>query len=229
MSDASVAIDLEGRYPVPNLVSIVENLMENTSPPMRIGRKTILSMLKAAPEPKAVLDNPHEFAAALVGIIKTRLSDQLVGGIKYERDGTWYEQSQFDDLVEAFVANVVKSEANAFAGGTHIYDGVTIDSETIERPFAEALEKDARVKLYVKLPGWFLVPTPIGGYNPDWAVVMDMGDGQERLYLVRETKPSTNLDDLRPDERRKIQCGEKHFVDTLGGNFKVVTDISQIL
>jgi type III restriction enzyme len=186
-------------------------------------------MLKAAPEPKAILNNPHEFASALVGIIKTKLADQLVGGIQYERDGTWYEQSQFDDLIEAFAANVVKSEANAYSGGTHIYDGVNIDSETIERPFAEALERDARVKLYVKLPNWFLVPTPIGNYNPDWAIVMDIGEGQDRLYLVRETKGSTNLDDLRPDEQRKIECGKKHFVDALGGNFKFVRDISQIL
>ena len=156
------------------------------------------------------------------------MSDQLVGGIQYERDGTWYEQSQFDDLIEAFAANVVKSEASAFAGGTHIYDGVNIDSETIERPFAEALEKDARVKLYVKLPRWFEVHTPIGGYNPDWAIVMDPGDGQDRLYLVRETKGSINLDDLRPDERRKIECGKKHFVDTLGVDYGVVTAANQL-
>jgi type III restriction enzyme len=229
LADASVAIDLEGRYPVPNAVSIVENLMESTSPPMRVGRKTILSILKSAPEPKLVLDNPREFAAALVSIIKSKLADQLVGGIQYERDGSWYEQSQFDDLIEAFVANVVKSEANAFAGGTHIYDGVDTDSESIERPFAEALERDARVKLYVKLPRWFEVRTPIGGYYPDWAVVMDIGDAQDRLYLVRETKGSTATDKLRPDERRKVECGKKHFVDALGVDYKVVTAISEIV
>src|SRR5689334_1588873 len=77
---ARLAIDLEGRYPLPNIISIVENLMEATSPPMRIGRRTILSILKAAPEPQALLDNPHEFASALVGIVKTKLADQLVGG-----------------------------------------------------------------------------------------------------------------------------------------------------
>lgn len=223
LADASVAIDLEGRYPVPNVVSIVENLMEATSPSMRIGRKTILSILKAAPHPKAVLDNPHEFAAALAGIIKTKLADQLVSGIQYERDGTWYEQSKFDDLMEAFATNVVKSEANPTSGGTHIYDGVDIDSETIERPFAEALERDARVKLYIKLPRWFEVRTPIGGYNPDWAIVMDTGEGQDRLYLVRETKGALGLDKLRPDERRKITCGIRHFKDTLGVDFQVVT------
>ena len=196
---------------------------------MRIGRKTILSILKAAPDPKSVLDNPHEFAAALVGIIKTKLADQLVGGIKYEPDGTWYEQSQFDDLIEAFAANVVKSEASALAGGTHIYDGVDIDSETVERPFAEALEKDARVKLYVKLPRWFEVRTPIGGYNPDWAIVMQTDERQDRLYLVRETKGSTNLDDLRPDERRKVECGMRHFKTTLKVDYKVITTISEVL
>jgi len=91
------------------------------------------------------------------------------------------------------------------------------------------LEKDARVKLYVKLPRWFEVRTPIGGYNPDWAIVMDTGEGQDRLYLVRETKPSTNLDDLRPDEGRKIKCGRKHFNETLGVDYSVVTNITEIL
>lgn len=228
LADASVAIDLEGRYPVPNLVSIVENLMEATSPPMRLGRKTILAILKAAPNPKAMLDNPHEFASALTGIVKTKLADQLVGGIRYERDGTWYEQTQFDDLVEAFAANVVKSEPNGLAGGTHIYDGVDTDSATIERPFAEDLEKDARVKLYVKLPRWFSVPTPIGGYNPDWAIVMGAGEGQDRLYLVRETKGSTDPDKLRSDERRKIECGRKHFTDALGVSYRVATSVAEL-
>lgn len=226
-ADASVAIDLEGRFPIPNVVSIVENLMEATSPPMRIGRKTVLAILKAAPDPKAVLDNPHEYAAALVGIIKTKLADQLVGGIQYERDGTWYEQTQFDDLIVAFAANVVKSEASSYAGGTHVYDGVVVDSETIERPFAEALERDARVKLYIKLPGWFQVRTPIGGYNPDWAIVMDTGQGQDRLYLVRETKGRTTLADLRPDERRKIEWDNKHFNDALGQDYKVTRKLAK--
>lgn len=210
LADASVAIDLEGRYPVPNAVFIVEKLMEATSPPMRIGRKTVLSILRAAPIPKTVLDNPHEFAAALASIIKSKLADQLVGGIKYEPDGTWYEQSQFEELIEAFAANVVKSEANAFAGGTHIYDGVSIDSETIERPFAEALEHDARVKLYVKLPRWFEVVTPIGGYNPDWAIVMDFGEGQERLYLVPASRRT-----LRVRSSSTTGCARRNRVSML--------------
>jgi type III restriction enzyme len=220
-ADASVAIDLEGRFPLPNIVAVVENLMEATTPPM-------LAILKKLPAPERALANPQEFAAAMVMTIKTRLADQLVDGIQYERDGTWYEQRQFDDLIDAFAANVVKSEEKDGSGGTHIYDGLIVDSETIERPFAEALEKDDRIKLYVKLPTWFQVPTPIGAYNPDWAIVFGGDDEADHLYLVRETKGTTHLPDLRPDEERKVKCGRKHFRDALGVDYRVVTDAGQL-
>lgn len=67
--------------------------------------------------------------------------------------------------------------------------------------------------MYLKLPAWFTVPTPVGEYNPDWALVMqETGeDGQPVLYLVTETEGSTRKDDLRPDEWRKIKCGAAHF------------------
>lgn len=108
-------------------------------------------------------------------------------------------------------------------GGTHLYDGVKWDSPTIEKPFAESLEKMANVKLYIKLPDWFTIVTPIGRYNPDWAIVMDDPENdEERLYLVRETKGSLDLDDLRPDERRKIICGRKHFGEALSTSYQIV-------
>lgn len=223
-----MAIDLEGRFPLPNIVAVVENLMEATTPPMRIGRKTILAILKQLPAPEKALANPQEFAAALVTAIKTRLSDQLVNGITYEQDGTWYDQRQFDELIDAFADNVVQSVEKGGSGGTHIYDGVIVDSDTIERPFAEALEKDDRIKLYVKLPAWFQVPTPIGSYNPDWAIVFGGDEGTDQLYLVRETKPTTHLPDLRSDERRKVLCGRRHFGDALNVSFSVVTNALQL-
>lgn len=227
-ADASVAIDLEGRFPLPNIVTLVESLMEATTPPMRIGRRSILAILKKLPAPERALANPQEFATALAQAIKSRLADQLVNGITYERDGTWYEQRQFDELIDAFADNVVQSVSKGGSGGTHIYDGVIIDSDTIERPFAEALEKDDRIKLYVKLPAWFQVPTPIGSYNPDWAIVFEGDDGDDHLYLVRETKSTTNLSDLRPDERHKILCGRKHFRDTLGVDYRVIVNAAQL-
>ena len=66
------------------------------------------------------------------------------------------------------------------------------------------------MKVYAKLPGWFQVPTPLGGYNPDWAVLVQTEEG-ERLYFVVETKGSLFVDSLREQEAGKITCGKAHF------------------
>ena len=105
----------------------------------------------------------------------------------------------------------------------------------MEKEFVEGLEKRDDVKLYLKLPRWFTVSTPVGNYNPDWAIVMEERDAfgqptdKSLLYLVRETKSTTHLDDLRSDERRKILCGESHFKEALGVDYRVVTTSNQLL
>jgi type III restriction enzyme len=85
-----------------------------------------------------------------------------------------------------------------------------VNSSTVERPFAEELELNTRVKVYAKLPGWFTVPTPLGLYNPDWAVLVE-ADGAERLYFVVETKGSLLADEIRATESAKIVCAKAHF------------------
>jgi len=78
------------------------------------------------------------------------------------------------------------------------------------------------------------VTTPIGDYNPDWAIVLEARDaygrplGEERLYLVRETKAGLRPDELRPDERRRIACGERHFREALGVDYRVVERAEQL-
>ena len=231
-SGARTAIDLVGRYPLPNLVEIMENLMENTSPPMRVSRRTLLEVFRRTGSRAVALDNPHEFATVAVGIVKNKLSEQLVEGIRYERLDEWYEMTLFDSEIETWADHIVPSTERNGAGGTHIYDGVPFDSETIEKPFIEALEKRKDVKLYIKLPSWFTVATPIGAYNPDWAIVMENPDGgDDLLYLVRETKGTLDIDALRPDEKRKILCGRKHFRDTLEmgqTGYRVITEAEQL-
>ena len=91
-----------------------------------------------------------------------------------------------------------------------VYKRQVYDSAGVERTFAEQLEKNEAVKVYAKLPGWFKVPTPLGTYNPDWAVLVEKG-GVERLYFVVETKSSLFTDDLRDKESAKIECGKAHF------------------
>ena len=215
MSGAKTVIDLAGRYPLPNLVDTMMHLLENTTPPMRLTRKTLLEIFRRTQKQQAALDNPHEFASVAVRIIKEKLTDQLVDGIKYEKIGECYEMCQFETSIESWDDHLIPAKHS-------LYDHVIFDSE-VERKFVEGLEKLNYVKLYVKLPAFFKVPTPIGSYNPDWAIVVDYPDDEsERLYLVRETKGTTNLDDLRPNERRKIECGKQHFREALGVDYEVV-------
>ena len=90
-----------------------------------------------------------------------------------------------------------------------VFEHVLVDS-AVEWEFADQLEKNEAVKLYAKLPGWFKVPTPLGTYNPDWAVLVQHDDG-ERLYFVVETKGTVITDALRQSEAAKIACGHAHF------------------
>jgi type III restriction enzyme len=226
MSAARSILDLSGRYPLPNLVEIMTDLMAHTTPPMRLTRRTLLEIIKRAPNPQAVVDNPHEFATVAVGIIKAKLADQLVDGIQYEKINEWYEMTQFEGEIPGWEDYMVPADKS-------VYDQVICDSG-IERRFVEELEARDDVKLYVKLPSWFTVSTPIGEYNPDWAVVIERENGageptgERMLYLVSETKSTTDLDELRPDESRKIRCGERHFQEALGVDYKVVTSASEL-
>jgi type III restriction enzyme len=230
-SGARTAVDLVGRFPLPNLLEVMESLMENTTPPMRITRRTLLEIYSRTKNKESAVENPHEFAAVAVGIIKEKLTDQLVDGIQYEKLGQWYEMSQFEAELETWSEYLVKSERPDGSEGASLYDGVFWDSITIEKPFIEALEHRKDVRLYFRLPDWFVVKTPIGQYNPDWAIVMDNPeeeDAEPILYLVRETKATGRLSDLRPQERRKILCGKRHFEEALGVSYRVVSSASEL-
>ena len=215
MSGAKTVIDLAGRYPLPNLVDTMMHLLENTTPPMRLTRKTLLEIFRGTQKQQAALDNPHEFASVAVRIIKEKLTDQLVNGIKYEKIGECYEMCQFETSIRSWENHLIPAERS-------LYDHVIYDSE-VERKFVEGLEQRRDVKLYVKLPAFFKVPTPIGNYNPDWAIVIEDPDYEDpRVYLVRETKGTTNPDHLRPDERRKVDCGKRHFGEALDVDYEIV-------
>jgi type III restriction enzyme len=213
--------------PFPNLVEVLSALLERTSPPVRLTRCTLLQIFKQASfdTQVAALKNPFEFATIAARIIKIKLVDQLVNGIQYEKINQWYEMTRFED-VPGWSDNLVPAEHS-------IYDHVVYESE-IEKAFVEGLEHREDVKLYIKLPGWFTVPTPVGEYNPDWAIVLEPRDefgeptGEELLYLVSETKDTTDRSKLRLDETRKIHCGERHFRDALGVNYQVARDAKDL-
>ena len=109
----------------------------------------------------------------------------------------------------ARIAELTGYLKNLLPSQKSVYEQVVYDLGR-EQEFADRLEKNNAVKVYAKLPGWFTVPTPLGTYNPDWAVLIEK-EGLERLYFVVETKGSDFAYDLRGTEVAKIKCGRAHF------------------
>ena len=149
--------------------------------------------------------NPQQFIELAAEIINRTKRLALVDGIKYQRigDDAYYAQELFESQE---LSGYLKSMIDA---NKSVHEQVIYQSDT-ERTFAEDLEKNEAIKVYAKLPGWFKIPTPLGTYNPDWAVLVDKPEG-ERLYLVVETKSGLFTDDLRDKESAKINCGKAHF------------------
>ncbi len=104
------------------------------------------------------------------------------------------------------------------------YDYIEYDSD-VEKNVVKKLDEAENVKFYCKLPSWFKIPTPLGSYNPDWAVVTE---NDEKLYLVRETKSAHDSEKRRVVENKKIKCGQAHF-DELDVDFKVATTIAEVV
>lgn len=182
-----------------------------------LSRATIVRILKGTDKLDQVTVNPSVFIDRVAAAMNQALYEQLTDSIVYEpSSGQAYTARQFiefqqEETVAAIVVDVDKS----------ITDKVVCDSK-VEEAFARYLDKHDEVRLFLKLPGWFLVPTPLGNYNPDWAIVRQEPDGHY-LYLVRETKGGSDIDKLRFEtEGWKIRFGEAHFrsirVDYAWGN-----------
>jgi type III restriction enzyme len=171
--------------------------------------------------------NPQQFIELAAEIINRTKRMALVDGIKYQRigDDAYYAQQLFESQE---LSGYLKSMIDA---NKSVHEQVIYQSDT-ERSFAEDLEKNEAIKVYAKLPAWFKVPTPLGPYNPDWAVLVDKPEG-ERLYLVVETKSSMFTDDLRDKESAKINCGRAHFKALENGDnsavYKIATSVNDVL
>jgi len=200
----------------PDLVQMLRHHLENTSPPCRLTRSTLREIVTAERVIPQALKNPQAWVVQAAAKIRKHLMEQICRGIKYERTGDWYEMRKIFD------AEIKGYESNTLPAKVSLYDRVIFDSN-VEHDFAEGLEKRGDVKLYVKLPRGFVVDTPVGKYNPDWAIVIEH-EGERRLYLVRETKGEG---ELRPTEEHKTECGDRHFKE-LGVNYEVVSSAEDL-
>ena len=167
--------------------------------------------------------NPQAFMTEVAKLLTRTLNEMIVDGIKYEKmTGQEYEMRLFEEKeIEEYLSRLYEVQSN---DDRTPYDYIPFDSE-IERDVAEKLDGNENVKFFCKLPNWFKVATPVGDYNPDWAVVLEQDC---KLYLVRETKSTHDRDKLREQEKRKIECGQAHF-DCIGVDYKVATNIHEVL
>lgn len=198
---------------VPDIVSYLQHETKLT-------RKTIIAILKESGTLTDFKRNPQLYMMQTARILNAAKRLAMVDGVKYEKlpSGEAYDQQLF--LQEELIS--YKDNTVEVKGDRSPFKHIIVDSE-VERAFVKECEQDENVKSYIKLPSWFKVKTPLGPYNPDWAILLEKF-GQERLYFIVETKGSTASEDIRPTELAKIKCGRKHFaaLDT-GVVFKKTT------
>jgi len=210
---AEEALDY-GNRPVSDLLAYLQNETELT-------RSTLVRILKESGRLGEFFDNPQGFLDRVAGVLKHELHRLLVDGIKYERiDGAGAE-AEWEMLL--FRNEEVINCLTALDVEKSVYEYVVYESE-VERELARSLDEREDIRLFVKLPDWFKVDTPVGAYNPDWAILKH--DGQA-LYLVRETKGTPDFPKLRTGETDKIRCGQKHF-EALGMPFAVAVTANEV-
>ncbi len=152
---------------------------------------------------------------------KQRIHRLLVDGIKYDRIGGTGPEAEWEMVL--FKNEELVNVLTALQVQRSIYDYVVYESE-VEREFARRLDQRNDIRLFVKLPDWFKAETPVGTYNPDWAIVKH---DEEIVYLVRETKGTKDFLKLRTTEADKVRCGQRHF-EALGVPFAVATTADDV-
>ena len=196
-------------------VKKIPNLLADIQRQTQMTRRVIFEVLDQAGMFEQVAINPQQVideTAQAINRVKRRLA---VDGVKYHRTGEYYDMTLFEnDELQTYLYDAATTKSGVIAVGDQaktIYDYVAVDSE-VEREFMQSLEDNTDVKFYIKLPGWFKIDTPVGKYNPDWAVAFD---GDERIYFVAETKGSDDIHDnhLSSNERSKITAARQHFAE----------------
>ena len=216
---ATIALD-ETDIELPDVLTELQDRTQLT-------RRSIQRILSESRRLDDFLQNPQQFIELAGQAINKCKRQALVDGIKYQRlgDEHYFAQELFEtEELTGYLKNMIDATKS-------VYESVVYESGN-EATFADQLEKNTAVKVYAKLPGWFSVPTPLGRYHPDWAVLVESNQG-EQLYFVVETKGSPFLDDLRIPETAKIKCGQAHFaalnVSEFPARYRVSTTVDDLL
>ena len=219
-ADRQIATRVRDAEPVKVLPDILAFLQKETE----LTRHTLAEILKRSGRLAELKINPQAFMAAVAKEISRALHDLMLEGIKYEKvAGTYWEQSRIEQDAEEGIVRYLSNLYEVQNREKSLFDAIEYESE-VEKQFARDLDSNENVKLFVKLPSWFKIDTPIGSYNPDWAFVTER---EEKLYFVRETKSTLDSEERRTKENQKIACGRKHF-ESIGVDYNVVTSLAEV-
>ena len=206
---------------LPDLLGALQEQTELT-------RQTLLEIIKRCGRLAEFKTNPQGFITEAAKAIHKALDELLVDGIRYEKlAGEHYRMELFDEPeLETYLDRAYKVQhAQSSEYIQTPYDYIEVDSH-IERQTAQALDGAENVKFFCKLPRWFTIPTPVGDYNPDWAVVLEE---DKKVYLIRETKSTHDADKRRLEENLKILCGKAHFRALGGVDYRVATSVAEVV
>jgi type III restriction enzyme len=223
---AGVAADrvLENDTQVMEAPKVLPDIIAYFQKETELTRHTLVAILKGSNRIGDFRVNPQQFMALAAREIGYAMHDLMLKGIKYEKiAGELWEMQRIEEDAEKGISRYLKNLYEVQNRDKALFDAVEFDSE-VERRFAADLDSNEHVKLFVKLPRWFKIDTPIGDYNPDWAFVTER---EEKLYFVRETKGTLDSEERQTKENQKIDCGRRHF-EELGTNFDVVTSLAEV-
>lgn len=226
ITDAGVAADKQIATRVRDMeqVKILPDILAYLQKETELTRHTLAEILKRSGRLAEFKVNPQAFMAAVAKEISRALHDLMLEGIVYEKvAGQFWEQGRLEQDAEEGIIRYLTDLYEVKNRGKALFDAIEYESE-VERQFARDLDSNENVKLFVKLPGWFKIDTPIGTYNPDWAFVTER---DEKLYFVRETKSTLDNEERRTKENQKIACGRRHF-QAIGVDFDVVTSLAEV-
>lgn len=209
-------------WKIPDILGYIQNKTELT-------RSTIQEILSKSGRIGDILINPQLFLDLSTQAIKRTLYDLMIDGIKYQKIGsseyemTLFEAQELEAYLNDFSFKVTDTSKT-------IYENFMPLDSGVESKFAQDCETSEQIKFYFKLPNWFKIPTPIGNYNPDWALVFE---DDNKIYFVAETKdtgtPQVDLSKLSGDEQMKIKCGKAHFNEFDDLEYKVVNKVGQLI
>ena len=216
--------ELEAKIYEAGEVRVLPDLLAYLQKETELTRHTLVKILKSSGRLDEFKINPQQFMSLTAREISRALHDLVIQGIRYEKIANHYwEMSRIEEEANKGIIRYLNNLYQVKNNGKCLFDVVEYDSE-VEKQFARDLDNNEDVRLFVKLPGWFKIDTPIGPYNPDWAFVTDR---DEKLYFVRETKSTLDNEKRRNEENQKILCGKQHF-KTIGVDYGVVTKLAEV-